>query len=194
MRASPAAAAIVFALAAVLLFVAWRVVGPKLPPADWGWTVDADAQGRAVTEEGIAGSGRRLIGRLFDEQLFEKIALVSLITVIFGSILPGVRASGWQLAIGVAVLIVVNTAVSEGLARRGTHWRNLAVEFLAMAGLNAGTVALFALLLRSGEGRLHVGNTLFFVLLLTLLVTPYDRYRPVSIARFGEGQSLRTGL
>ena len=46
----------------------------------------------------------------------------------------------------------------------------------------------------SPTGRLHVGNALFFVFLLTLLVTLYDRFRAISIARFGAGQSLRAGL
>lgn len=194
MAAYPVATAILALLAAVLAFVAWRVVWPKTPPADWRWTVDADAQGRDVPDEALARTRHQLIARLFDAQLFEKVALVALVTIIFGRILPGVRASDLQLAVGVAVLILINTAVSEWLARRGTTWRSMVVEFLAMAAINFGTVALFTLLLRTGEGRLHVGNTLFFVFLLTLLVTLYDRFRPISIARFGAGQSLSPGL
>lgn len=193
-RAYPVAAAFIAVLALGLAFVAWLVVWPKLPPADWRCTVDADAQGHDVTEEAVNRTRQRLIGRLFDEQLFEKIAMVALVTVIFGRILPNVNASDLQLAIGVAVLIVINTAVSELLARRGTTWRNYLVEFLVMAGINAVTAVVFALMLRSGEWQLHVGNLLFFVFLLTLLVTLYDRFRPISITRFGEGQSLSAGL
>ena len=31
--------------------------------------------------------------------------------------------------------------------------------------------------------QLHLGNALFFLLLLTLLVTLYDRYRPLYVTR-----------
>jgi hypothetical protein len=156
--------------------------------------VDADPQGSDVSEEEVTRTRQRLIGRLFDEQLFEKFVMVALVSAIFSRILPGVQAPTLQLVIGVAVLVLVNTAVSEWLARRGTTWRNTFVEFLAMAAVNFGTVVVFFLLLRTGEGRLHVGNALFFAFLLTLIVTLYDRFRAISIARFGEGQSLRAGL
>ena len=156
--------------------------------------MDADAQEHDVSEEEVSRTRQRRMRRLFDEQLFEKIAMVALVTITFGRILPNVNASDLQLAIGVAILVVVNTAVSQWLARRGTTWRSTFTEFLAMAAVNAGTVVLFSLILRSGEGRLHVGNVLFIVFLLTLFFTFYDRFRPISITRFGEGQSLRTGL
>jgi hypothetical protein len=194
MRAYPTATVILAVVALVVAYIAWRVLWPKTPPADWPWTVDADAQGADVAEEEVARTRQRLIGRLFDEQLIEKFVMVALVSAIFSRILPGVQASALQLTSGVAVLVVVNTAVSAWLARRGTTWRSIVTEFLAMTAINFGTVVLFSLLLRSGTGSLHIGNALFFVFLLTLLVTLYDRFRAISLARFGEGQSLRAGL
>jgi hypothetical protein len=45
-------------------------------------------------------------------------------------------------------------------------------------------VLLAGWLLRRGEGSLTVGDTLFFVGLLSLITLLYDRYRPVADARF----------
>jgi hypothetical protein len=52
-----------------------------------------------------------------------------------------------------------------------------------MALVNGGVAVVAWLLLPDGEGELHLGNALFFLLLLTLLVTLYDRYRPLYVAR-----------
>ena len=54
----------------------------------------------------------------------------------------------------------------------------------ALLSLVVASLAVVAwLLLPDGEGELHLGNALFFLLLLTLLVTLYDRYRPLYVAR-----------
>jgi hypothetical protein len=46
-------------------------------------------------------------------------------------------------------------------------------------------VAIADRLLRQGNGGLSVTDTAFFLLLLTLIVTLYDRWRPVFDVRFG---------
>jgi hypothetical protein len=40
------------------------------------------------------------------------------------------------------------------------------------------------------DGSINLGNASFFALLLTLLVTLFDRYRPVYLARFTEPEGL----
>ena len=50
-------------------------------------------------------------------------------------------------------------------------------------GLVVGTVYFMPMF----SGSLNMANTLFFVLLLTLIVTLFDRYHPVYRFRFGEG-------
>jgi len=52
-----------------------------------------------------------------------------------------------------------------------------------MAVVNAAVALAFRLLLPVGDGSIHLGTALFFVLLVTLLVTLYDRDRPVHEAR-----------
>ena len=55
--------------------------------------------------------------------------------------------------------------------------------FFAMAAVNILLVVLFALLLPEGDGSIHLGNTLFFLFLVTLIITLYDRYRPYYLWR-----------
>src|SRR5262249_17520071 len=170
------------------------IVWPKLPPYDWSWRIDADADEPDLTPEQVATARRTMMSRLFNEQLLEKIVMLSLICGIFGQVLPDVDASNLDIAIGVAVIVIINTAVSEFLARRGIDWRSVVTQFVAMAAINAGIAVAFYYLLRSGSESIKLGSTLFFLLLITLIITLYDRYRPYSLARFGEEQSLRKGI
>ena len=63
------------------------------------------------------------------------------------------------------------------------------MQFVAMIALNFGLVLVFAFLLPSLDGGINLGNTLFFVMMLTLLVTLFDRYRPAYLERFSEQPS-----
>jgi hypothetical protein len=105
-------------------------------------------------------------------------------SLIFGSILTGVRATTMQLYVAIAFVIIVNAVLSHWLALRGRGWGSIAREFLVMAVVNLGLVYLADFLLRRGGGALNLPITLFFVLLLTLIVTLYDRYHLVYQARF----------
>jgi len=55
-----------------------------------------------------------------------------------------------------------------------------------MAVINFGLVLIYSWLLPKFEGSLNLGNALFFVLLLTLIVTLFDLYHPIYQARFAE--------
>jgi len=168
----------------VLIVLARWLIVTKLPPADWGFSFSADAHGSDVTVE--EADAARLAGarRLFSVALFEKFVLVSLITIIFSRILPGVNIGVVHLAIGVATLIVANTAVSEWLVRRGVGWQSTVLEFVVMATINAGLVTIFSVLLPWMSGAsIDSPAVLFGVLLLTLLVTLYDRFKPYQQVR-----------
>ena len=109
--------------------------------------------------------------------LAEKVVLLSLISVIFAQVLPDIRASNAGVAAGVAVLVIANAGVSEVLRRRGRSWATTAQQFVAMLVINVALVAIDALIGgRSGE-RTPALTTLFFVLLLSLLIALFDRYR-----------------
>ncbi len=166
------------AVVAVLIVVIARWVIKRLPPADWPLSIDAndhlDISPEAVENQWIP----KETGRFFNSVLLEKIALVSLVSIIFAQILPEVRATTLELALGVAFVVVLNTVLSHWLARRGATWRSTLQQFIAMVVVNFGLVLLFAFLLPEFDGSINLGNTLFFVLLLTLIVTLFDRYRP----------------
>ena len=102
-----------------LLAVLWFVVRPRLPPADWPLRLarrpaaGRDRRGaRAGRVPGRAPEGLRLAA-------VEKIFLIGLISVIYGRVLPGVEASDLQLFLGIAVFVVINSAIGLWSARRG---------------------------------------------------------------------------
>jgi hypothetical protein len=166
---------------ALLIWGTWWLVTHRLPDPDRSpsFTVEAPFE----DSNRILQQVERLSQQLLDRALGEKVVLVSLVTVIFAQILPDVRATPLQLGIGVSILIIANSAVSEWLIRRGVSWSTAAKEFLAMGTINAGVVVVSWLILPGRNGSIHIGNTLFFLLLITLLVTLYDRYSPYHMAR-----------
>ncbi len=175
--------ALAIAVVLIVLFVRWLL--KKLPPGDWKLAFDADAH---IDERPDVAKDLMLDQKdepFFDTKLVEKVVLVGLISIIFAQILPGVVATTFQIAIGVAFVIALNTLLSHWLARRGTEWGSVIIQFLIMTVVNFFFVLVYAFLIPT-DGEINVGNTLFFVLMLTLLVTLYDRYRAVYDIRFGE--------
>ncbi len=173
---------IAVAILAVVGVAAWWVITRKLPPADRKIRLAADPApaGRGARDARLAMAKR---ARVFNLTLVEKIVLVGLLSVIFAQILPDVRSTGIQIILGVAAVVIVNALLSHALALRGRGWASAGVEFAVMSLVNLGTVLLFYFLLPRSGGSINLGNTLFFVLLLTLQVTLYDRYRAVYQSR-----------
>lgn len=178
----PATIALLAAIVALAGLARW-LLATKLPPADWGFTLSADAHGLGVTPAQVLAAQQAAAGRLFSAMLWEKIALVALITVIFASVLPTVHVGFLHLAVGVALIVVVNTVVSQWLMKRGVEWTTALREFVVMAVVNLAILGLFGLILPMMRVPLDAPATLFGLLLLTLLVTLYDRYRPYYDAR-----------
>ena len=121
--------------------------------------------------------------RLTDAALIEKVALVSLASIIFAEVLPGMQAGVLAISAGVALVIVANIALSTWLARRGRALGSTGREFLGLSLVNTGLIFLFSVLLPTWDGSINLWHALFFGLLLTLIVTLYDRYRPIHLAR-----------
>jgi len=123
--------------------------------------------------------------RLFDMRLAEKIVLVAFVTVIFAEVLPGVNAAPTQLVGGTALIVTLNTFLRLRSARAGRSLESAVMSFILLALTNLGVVFVAdGILRRFGQGSLNVPATLFFLLLLTLIVTLYDRWRPVFDFRF----------
>ncbi len=169
---------------AVALYFLLRWVFHRLPSADRKLAFDADAHQPAFTEGQLRQARAQQTQQLFDWTLFEKIALISLVTIIFAQILPNVQAGNIALVAGVAFVIILNTALSHWLSRRGHEWTSILRQFIVMTAVNFGLTLLYAFLLPRYGGSIGLTDTLFFVLLLTVLVTLYDRYRLVYLMRF----------
>ena len=166
---------VVAVIVAVLVYVVRRV-SRRLPPADWKLTIDADDH-RDINPEDLTLAVDRRIDR---DTLIEKIVLVGLISIIFGQVLPGVGSDNVRLVAAIAAIIVANAFVSTWLARRGRSWESMVTEFGVMAVVNLGLAVLWMILISDdSDAESSIRVAVFFVLLLTLIVTFYDRYRPI---------------
>jgi hypothetical protein len=169
--------------ALIILGTKWAM--KRLPKPDWKLTFNVDKHLELPKEKAMEmGDGVR--GWLFNSKLTEKVVMVSLITIIFSTVLPGVRASIFEIILGVAVVVFANVITSHWLSAHGRHWKSIVREFFGMALVNFGIVMLYANLLVNSDEPIQLGITLFFALLLTLLVTLYDRYRHVYDLRFSD--------
>ena len=83
--------------------------------------------------------------------------------------------------------VVVNAALSLVVSRRFRSVSSAVLAFAARVVVNVTLVLLAGWLLGRDRGSLSVGDTLFFVGLLSLLTLLDDRYRPIADARFADG-------
>jgi hypothetical protein len=188
LKSHPAIIPSLAAAAALLTTAVWWVLRIRVPAPDRRLSVTG-ARDAPRTWSQASGRDERLLSKVFNRQLVEKVVLVSLVCTIFGQVLPDVRSETVELVAGVAAVITTNTIVSEWLSHRGVGWATAAHQFVAMAVVNAVAAFLFSILLPIGDdGFIPIGNTLFFLLLLTLLIVLYDRFRPYQVARARQGR------
>src|SRR5690606_5569797 len=76
------------------------------------------------------------------------------------------------------VVIVLNSFVTHWFAGRGTQWSSTLVEFLAMSAINFGTATIY-IFVTPGDRAVGAPALIFLTLILTLIVTLYDHYRPI---------------
>jgi hypothetical protein len=161
----------------VLLVIALAVLAlnwHRLPARDWTPTVRVDAHlpPRSI-DEPTPNAVRSLP---FAETVMEKMLLLGMISVIFAKVL-NVRSTHGQIVWAVSLLVLINAAISQLIARRGTRWRTTAGQFVAMAAVNSGLVLIYVLVRAEGKSPVDPGKALIFLLLLSLIITLYDRYR-----------------
>jgi hypothetical protein len=172
---------------ALALWAGWRWLVPRLPPADHPLALDAEAQRPRFTTAQVRRAVESEARQIVDAALLEKVLLISLVSVSFAHVLPGVGASDLQLALVLGLVVTLNTALTHLLARRRFGWAFTLRQFVIVGALNAA-LALLYVTLRSALGHAtSLGNALFFALLITLLITLFDRYRQVYLMRFENG-------
>ena len=164
------------------LALLWFVVRPRLMPADWSWRVAADPLPAEMDTAAERDAWTAAHVRVRSWSTLEKVVLIGLLSTIYARILPGLDVSDLRMFVGIAVYVVINAAISIAFARRGPARREgLAGDFGVRVVVNLGLVLLARLLL--GAGSLDVSATVFFVLLVSLLVTMHDRFAPVAAVR-----------
>jgi hypothetical protein len=165
------------ALALVALVVVLRrVVRPRMPQPDHAWRIEADPLPAEIADPARRDAWIVRHRRVADRRLVEKIVLVALVGVIFAQIVPGTEASGTQIVVDTAILITIDSFLGLWTARRSRGIASTVKAFLWLAAANGAVVAAASIL--AGRDDVPLANTLFFVLLLTLIVTLYDRYEP----------------
>ena len=157
--------------AAIALVVVIYTQRRRIPPADWPYTFAVDRHLPALDD---SVTGRE---PFFTAILLEKVVFLGLLSVIFAQVLPDVRATNLGLVLGVAALVVINAAVSQALRRRGRSWATTFTQFLAMLAINLGIAALDVILGPRSRGDTPAVNTMFFMLLLSLMIALFDRFR-----------------
>jgi hypothetical protein len=168
----------------LLLVFLWRRLRYKLPSADWKVSLEPDAHLDRPEDAQLFRTSRMLANRFLDIELFEKTALVSLLVIIFAQILPGIRSTDWELAEAITIVIIVNTLLSEWLARRGVTWPRVLRQGIVMFAVNLPIFLLISYLRYGYFTPAALTNSFLFVLLLSLIITLYDRFRPIYLVRF----------
>jgi hypothetical protein len=177
-------------LVTAVLAALWYGVRPRLGPPDWSLRVAADPLPEAMDTAEEQAAWRVVNVRLMSGVTLEKVALVGLLSVIFGQMLPGVRASTLQLFLGVGVFVVINAALVLALSRRKVTTESLVTSFAFRMVVNVGLVLVADWLLARTRGDIDLGNAVFFVFLLSLLTTLFDRFQPVQTWRRAEARAV----
>jgi hypothetical protein len=98
-----------------------------------------------------------------------------------------VRATDLQLILGVAVIVFLNTVLSQFLGQRGFGIKYALWQFFVLAAANALVMLFYAILRTAVDYPVLIANAIFFVLLFSLLITLFDQYRQVYLRRFHPG-------
>jgi hypothetical protein len=170
-----------------VLIVVVRRVRKQAPPKDHAFGFDVD---RVLDHKLVTAAPEPSWQPVVSWYMFEKIALVSMVSTIFALVVPDNGVSFLGVVLPVSFIIVVNAFASTWFARRGRNWNSIGVEFVVMAAVNIGSALIFIALVRQSDSSFNEGATIFFGLLLTLIVTLFDRYHRTGTA---SGSALLTG-
>jgi hypothetical protein len=161
-------------LVAVGIGIAFAVkkISRLAPAPDWSFNMDVDKTIRQEELVEVPDRPRSIVSWY----MFEKVALVSMVTIIFAQMLPGNDNNIVGTVVAVSFIIVVNSFIGYRFAQRGRSWATTAGEFAVMAVVNLAAALVLIALARNADEPLNETATVFFVLLLTLIVTMFDRY------------------
>jgi hypothetical protein len=168
----------------VVVGITWMVRN-RFPPVDYRWTFSADLQRPQFSTQQVRAAIAEEARQIVDGALIEKVVLTSLVALSFAQVLSEVRASSLMLVLGVGAIVIVNTTISHWIARRRFGWGVTIGQFWLLAAVNTILILGYSVIRTALDQPVRVPNAFFFVLLLTLLLTLFDRYRQIYLIRFG---------
>lgn len=155
----------------------------RLPRPDWPLRLHSDAIPIEMDDSDKRDRYRAAMWKVLSWRTTEKTVLVTLITIVFAAILPKVTATPSQILLGAAVFVVLNSMAGLSLSKRSWSLQIGVLQFFVIVALNLAIVEAFDVL----SVRFIARDATFFVLLLSLIVTLYDRYRPMYEVRIYNG-------
>lgn len=173
----PAVVAGLVALGGVL----WFVVRPRLVTPSWPWRLEPEPLPSEIDTAEKRDTWMAANLRVISWWSLEKVALIGLLATIYARILPGLNVSELRMFVGVALYVLANVVVSLVVARHVGSRSGLLAGFTARVLVNIALVLAARTVL--GASALALWETLFFIFLVSLLITYHDRFAPVSVVR-----------
>lgn len=170
-------------VAIMILIGVWWLLR-RLPAAEHRLRISAGKPETLLSDKQMKQAAINWSRRVIDIDLVEKVVLLSLLSIIFAQVLPGVRSTPLQLALVVALFVLVNTALSHYLVRRDADWSLTAWELVILGATNFALALAYTFFVRATGGTVLLANTTFFVVLLTLITTLFDKFQQVYLAQF----------
>ena len=180
---NPFGIAVLVFVVMLILYALWWLIR-RLPATDWSLTTSADAH---LESDGGLIANAETVGQaqnFFNMALLEKVTMVSLLGIIFAQVLPDMRAGSIEIIVGGAILILINTSLSQWLARHGFGWVGTFREFTVLLVVNFVLILMIAILLPTFDGSINLVNVIFFTLLFTVVTTMLDRFKQQHRGRF----------
>ena len=165
----------------VALLVLWFVVRPRLDPADHSWQIVAPSIPAEIDGAGQRTAYMARYGKVWSIASLEKSLLIGLLFIIFASVLPTTDLSNLRLFSWVVVFVLLNAVISLWVVRRNYSTDSVLATFAARLVVNFGLIVGLDILF---DIQTSLGDLIFFLLLFCVLITLYDRYRPVYEYRF----------
>ncbi len=162
------------------------LAGRRLPALAYANAWHPLAPPRRLSHSSLRAARAAWARAIFDRDLAEKLALTALLTSIFAQMLPGLAigrpAAVLPVVLGAVGVVLLTTVLSHVLARRGVGWTNTLGQFLVMLGANFTVVFFYQAL--PGARDLPDAAVAFFVFLLSVIVTLFDRFQIIQRARW----------
>jgi hypothetical protein len=167
-------------LAGGLALAFQKLVRPRLRPADWDWRFRPEPLPEEIDEAEEQSAWRMRYDAVLSANTAEKVLLLGLVSCIFAQMLPDFEGSTANLFVGVSIAVVLNAAVTLAAARRRWTFRSTVLAFAVRLLLSVVVAYLANVVLR---GRLDGYDTVFFLVMISLITTLHDRWRPVHEVR-----------